>query len=393
MKKLSLVLLALTMLACSNNDVKEETEMTRSHQISSYVRTWPLGSTREAMTEGKYWTAEDIQGDKISSLIIAFGLIRNETEIFIPDLEENDEGHSFGDLKGEVAKLHEKYPELKVNFSVGGWGADGFSDMAMEEEKREVFVKNLVEMVKMYGFDGVDIDWEYPVNGGWGTIKSRPEDRENFTFLMEDIREALDLLEVEMNKEYSLSFAAYAGPAYFEWVEIDKLANIADYAKLMTYDFYGGWNQITGHLANLYNNSEKPEDISVDKVVQYYLSEGFPAEKLIMGVPFYGRAWGGVTNENNGLFQNVQSVMYTDGISYPDIKELIANGYTRYWDDEAKAPYLYNGDVFVTYEDAESLTYKAEYVKKMGLGGIMIWEYGHDMESELTSVIDNSFKK
>lgn len=393
MKRLSLILLALSLFACNNTDVKEEVEVSRSHQISSYVRMWPLGSTKEAMAEGNYWRAEDIHGDKVSSLIIAFGLIRNDTEIYIPDLEPNEEGHAFGDLKEEVAKLHENYPGLKINFSIGGWGADGFSDMAMEEEKRAAFVANLVDMIKLYDFDGIDIDWEYPVNGGWGAIKSRPEDRENFTFLMEDIRKALDLLETEMNKEYSLSFAAYAGPAYFDWVEIDKLAQIADYAKLMTYDFYGGWNQITGHLANLYNNSEKLEDISVDKVVQFYLAEGFPAEKLIMGVPFYGRAWAGVNNENNGLYQSVESVMYPDGISYPDIKDLMANGYTRYWDDEAKAPYLFNGDVFVTYEDAESLTYKAEYVKKMGLGGIMVWEYGHDMESELTSVIDNSFKK
>lgn len=365
-----------------------------SKKVISYIRTWPLGSTTEDMKKGIHWKAEDIQGEKLSTLNIAFAHIVEGTNIAIEDMKDGADGTpGFKNLFEEIAKLQAKYPDLRINLSIGGWGADGFSDMAATPETRKAFIANVMGWVTKYGFNGVDIDWEYPVSGGWGAIKARPEDKTNFTALMTELRQALDAFGVANNKKYELSVAAAASPDYLTWIEPEKIAAIVDYAKLMCYDFYGSWSETTGHLANLYGNPAKPDDLNVDAVVQNFLKAGFPVEKLLLGVPFYGRAWKGVPNTENGLYQKAQEATYPDGITYPDILALMKNGgFTRYWDDVAKAPYLYNGDVWITYEDEQSLTEKIKYIQEKGLRGMMVWEYAHDMNTLLFDVVNKQLR-
>ena len=366
----------------------------RDYKIVSYIRTWPLGTDVKDMMEAEHWSAEDINGEKLTNLNIAFAHIKNGTDLYIKDMQDSPEGMpGFKNLFKEIAKVQEQNPNLRINLSIGGWGADGFSDMAMTKETRSQFIANVIDWVKKYKFDGVDIDWEYPVNGGWGAIKARPEDKENFTYLLQELRTALDKLSKETKQNYELTFAAAATPGYLTWIEPKKVAPLVDYIKLMTYDFYGAWSKTTGHLANLYWNPKKPGDLSVDGTVKKFVSAGIPANKILLGVPFYGRGWKGVKNNNNGLYQEVEEAVYPDGITYPDIMKLLEKPeYKRYWDDAAKAPYIYNGDVFITYEDKQSLQEKVKYIKDKGLRGIMVWEYAHDMDNKLLDVLDQNLK-
>ena len=160
----------------------------------------------------------------------------------------------------------------------------------------------------------------------------------------------------------------------------------------MAYDYHGSWESKTNHNAPLYAGANdvfsfKPATLSVDNTVQIYLDSGVPSHKLILGVPFYGRGWGGVPNINNGLFQNGPNTpagTWEAGIF--DYKDLVANylsagsGYTRYWDDTAKVPWLYNPSTgtMISYDDAESLGHKVDYAMSKNLAGVMFWELSSD---------------
>ena len=365
--------------------------------IVSYLRTWPLGSTEEEMVQGKRWTAQQIQGDLLSTINIAFGLL-DGNRIYLKELEDQPGRPGFSSLFTELAAVKAKYPHLKVNLSVGGWSEEGFSDLASTAENRAEFVRDAAEWMERHGLDGIDIDWEYPVGPEGGQeIKSRPEDAENYLYLRTDLRKALDALSAELGRPLTVTTAVPATTWFPQVIDVGKVQEQVDYLKLMAYDLYGGWSATTGHAANLYNNPQDPNGggWSVDQTVKLYLSAGVRPEKLLLGVPFYARAWRGVSPVNNGLFQSFASEAYYHGLSYTDLKkDFLSNpSYTRYWDDTAKAAYLYNGDEFISYEDPESLAHKASYVKKKGLAGIMIWEYGHDLSGELLEALYQAMGK
>jgi len=350
--------------------------------VGTYIRTWPLGDTEEEISKGIYWKGDDLNLKGVDELIIAFGLIRNGSEIFIPDVEMGF------DLKSEVKKLRERYKDLKIIISVGGWGAEGFSDMANDPKLRAEFCVNAKKMILDYGFDGIDIDWEYPVGPDWGLpIRTRPEDRENYVILLKELRDMLLNLSETTGKNYTLSVAVPASPWFLQKNDVVAVSKIVDHLKVMSYDYYGSWSSTTGHHANLYNNPKDPAwgGWSTDQAIKLYLNV-VPPEKILLGVPFYGRGWKGVKNENNGLFQPYKESI--DAISWDGIKKLISSGkFKRYWDDVAKAPYLFDGDTFITYMDKEALEYVIDYVKRNRLGGIFAWEYAHDMKGELLEYI------
>jgi chitinase len=368
--------------------------------VASYIRTWPIGSTREDMDQGIHWTADDIKGEYLTDLIIAFALIKDGSDIYIMDMEDQPSSTDpavmvpgFSSLWDEIAKLQARYPHLDITISVGGYGADGFSDMAYDPALRSAFIANVINWIDERNLDGVDIDWEYPVGPDWGLpIKTRPEDREDYLTLLRELRTALDTLGEKTGKTYSLSTAVPASTWFIQKNDVVAAAGIVDALKLMSYDYYGSWSGTTGHTANLYNNPTDPEwgGWSTDQAVRAYLDAGIPPEKLVVGAAFYGRAWTGVADGGtNGLFQKYAESAYPDGISITDAEQLLASGqgYVRYWDDTAKAPFLYDGNTFITYTDEAAIGELTAYAKKMGLAGVMDWEYGHDMHADLLQVL------
>ncbi|NLR74428.1 glycoside hydrolase family 18 protein [Leeia aquatica] len=375
----------------------EPAPLAHGKQVVAYLRTWPLGSRAAEQDKGVHWQASQIRGDQLTMLNISFALLRNGSEVYLPDLEPRPDSTKqstiapFSTLWDEVATLQQRYPHLKVNLSIGGWGADGFSDMAADPALRQAFINNVLKLVEQHRLAGVDIDWEYPVGPDWGLpIKTRPQDRDNFPALLEALRAALDQLGQRTGQRYGLSVAVPANIWYTQKNDVPRITRSVDYLKVMAYDIYGGWSKQTGHHTNLFQRPDDPAwgGWSAKQSMELYLNAGVPASKLLLGTAFYGVAWKGVKNENHGLFQPFTAPAYPDGVSWGDIQGLLTKGYTRYWDDVAKAPWLYNGDEMISYEDAESTRAKAAWAKQQGLAGIMVWEYGHNLDGSLFEAIN-----
>lgn len=240
-------------------------------------------------------------------------------------------------------------PNLNVILSVGGWGADGFSDAAYSNLSRNIFANSCLDIINTYNLDGIDIDWEYPVSGACDLIKCRPEDKYNFTLLLEEIHNQIGNSKI-------LSIAAGADKFYVDNTEMNIISEICNYINLMTYNF--GYDV---HDANLYPTTSYTSGFSCSQSVNLFLKAGVPPKKLNLGIPFFGYY------HNEYLSYEVLVTEYIN-----------KNGWTRYWDDQAKAAYLKNDNSFITYEDPESISYKTDYIKSKGLGGAMFWEYNKD---------------
>jgi chitinase len=209
----------------------------------------------------------------------------------------------------------------------------------------------------------------------------------------------MDKLSKKTGKRYSLSTAVPASAWFVKAIDVAAAANIVDALKLMSYDYYGGWSNTTGHLANIFNNPKDRGGSSTDQAVNEYLKAGVPPQKIQMGFAFYGRAFQGVSPgpNNDGLYQRFESVPFGEGeVTWSQVAGFLkpGSGFTRYWDDTAKSPYIYNGDIWITYCDEQMISELVNYVNEKKLGGFFVWEYAADMNAELLKVLsDNALKK
>ncbi|MGE5557219.1 MAG: glycosyl hydrolase family 18 protein [Bacillota bacterium] len=294
----------------------------------------------------KDWTGVSIAGSQMTHINYAFANVRDARLI----LEQATDPANFNRLR----VLKSQYPHLKTLLSVGGWsaGTAGFQYAASTAVNRAVFAESCAAAVAAHGFDGLDLDWEYPYAA----------DRLNFTLMLKALRETLDARGAADGRRYLLTIAAGAGLAYANNTELGLIHNYLDWINLMAYDF--GADR---HNANLYESSYRNSTgLSCDAAVKILTDRGVPAGKVVLGVPFHGRA----------------------GTAWPTYATLVnnyinKNGYARYWDDTAKAAYLLNGQAFITYDDAVSLGCKTDYIKAHGLGGVMFWEYSQDYMGSL----------
>ena len=282
-------------------------------------------------------------------------------------------------------------PSLTVLVSVGGWlGSGNFSDMALTKESRQIFIQSVIQFIEQYQLDGLDVDWEYPGMIGAGN-KFRPEDKQNYTLVLAELRKQFDLEEKKLHRQLFLTIATGASAEFLEHTEMDKVQKYVDTVNLMAYDYYEpGSDPITGNHAPLFTDPLDPKKISGDRSVHDYEQAGVPAAKIVLGVPFYGHVWGQVPDTNHGLFQPGKPVPNAYA-GYGNISSgMLQNGYTRYWDASASVPYLYNAAqrIFVSYEDPESLGLKCKYVLDHRLGGVMFWEYYSDPSGKLLDSID-----
>ncbi len=278
---------------------------------------------------------------------------------------------------GRMSEIREINPKIKIILTAMKGIKGGFPVTIKDQTTLQDGVKNLVNLVKEYNFDGIDIDWEYPCNDF---------ERKGHTLLLKELRHQLDI--AENGKHLQLSIAAGTKPWYFEITELSESVKYLDYVNLMTYDVNANNHYTMHHTCTYPMNTDKETYGSVKENVDIFVKNGVPAEKLLIGAAFYSRQWKNVKNENNGLF-SFAGEPSDYGPTYTRlIHEFVnKNGYTRYWDDHAKAPYLFNGDHFITYDDEESLYYKCRYAASAGIAGIMIWEYGYDEEHRLVKVM------
>ncbi len=294
--------------------------------------------------------------------------------------------------------LKARNPPLKVLVSVGGWTWSGqFSDVALTRESRRKFVESAVGFLERYKLDGLDVDWEFPGQEGLHNV-NRPEDKENCTALMADLRAALDKAGEKAGKRYLLTMAVQAADEWLEHTEMSKVARSLDFANLMAYDqFEPGGDPMAGHHAPLFTHPSNPKHLSAATAVSHFIAAGVPAAKVVLGVPFYGHAWGEVPASEHGLYQSGKKPKQQIYEPFDMIDSKLENqgGFVRYWDDISKAPFLYNADkqLFVSYDDAESIRLKGRYVTDRGLGGMMFWEYSGDPKNKLLDAIHEGMKQ
>lgn len=291
--------------------------------------------------------------------------------------------------------LKGKNPALKVLVSVGGWTwSGGFSDVSLTAESRKAFVESAMAYLERHDLDGLDVDWEYPGLPGNGNV-NRPEDKRNATLLMADLRAGLDRLGERKGRRLLLTIAAGAMDSFLANTEMDQMAPHLDYVNLMTYDQYGAEaDATTGHHAPLFTNPANPKGYGASTIADHFVAAGVPERKLVLGVPFYGKPWGQVRNKAHGLYQPGGATRLDLFTSFTNLKDKLENkdGFQRFWDDLALAPYLYNSakGLWITYEDEESLGAKCRYIVDRGLGGVMFWEY-HGDDGRLLEVIRKGF--
>lgn len=264
-------------------------------------------------------------------------------------------------IKQVIKEAHDA--GVRVVLSIGGWGAGGFSEAVSTPESREKFITSIVKAVEKYQFDGVDMDWEYPTTSV-AKISSAPEDRENFTIFMAELRKALKAVD-----ENLLLTIAVPASNYNTYYEVDKLNQYIDYLHIMTYDM-SSMNRATHHT----NLSKSQYSVaSVDEAVKGYIESGISKEKIIVGIAFYGHIFTGT----EGIGQPSET---RKSITYVKVMDEYVNNneYQKGYDEEAKASWVFGNNTFISYEDEESIINKCKYVKEHDLGGVMVWEYCQD---------------
>ncbi len=301
----------------------------------------------------------------------------------------------------QLLELKRRYPKLKVLLSLEGQARDFAADA--QPAARETFVRSCIDLF-LRGhlapgieaprlFDGIDVDWEYP----------HGEDAANFVALLDEMRRQMNAVRPGL----LLTIAAGPSPRMYGNVDIPGVNQLVDQVGLMNYDYNGPWNQRTGFLAPLY--TEEGKGGSVDRSIHEWEQAGIPAAKLLLGLPFYGYGWNEVAKTDNGFWQTGHAIrgdrpypFFRDLMAPPSLSSATAAQGSRdsgsalparsaaqaqavppppfvlYRDPRSKAPWLFDGSTFWTYEDPTSARTKAQFARDEHLGGIMAWELSED---------------
>jgi chitinase len=369
--------------------------MSQKKEIIGYYPSWKWRSRDNLVNPGR------IPYDKLTIINYAFfyplpdgrlvgrdtvgdGLIlRGER-----DLEKG--GYKPGTALTELAHRH----GVKVLLSLGGWeDSNNFPEVAASESKRAQFAHSCLEQIRIYGFDGIDIDWEYP---GYADHKGKPEDKQNFTQLLQIVRDSLIAYGGQTGREYLLTAALPAVASGLTNYEMDKVAGLLDQLNVMTYDFNGPWDAQSGHNSPLYPPGGDDSLRNIDAALKLYtVTYGIPAAKVNLGVPFYGHTYTQCTSlhashrGSDTLHFSAQGCFYYDIVQQRDT-------FVRFWDDRAKVPYLVSAswNMLVSYDDEESVGHKAQYVLDQNACGLIIWEITGDyLPTGKTPLLDVIYSK
>lgn len=284
--------------------------------------------------------------------------------------------------KGYIDKfiaLKSQNPSVKLMMSIGGWNAESavYSKIAATATGRETFAQNVLNMINKHGFDGFDFDWEYPAqrNSVYGSA-----DKANFVALLQTLKSKL----AANGKLLTIAVAVVEASASLSY-DIPNVAKNVDFINLMSYDLHGSWEGVTGINAPLYAGSADissyQKQLNIDAIVNYWVAQGAPRHKLILGIPLYGRSFTLSNSNNYGVGAatsgagNAGSFVPESGfLAYGEICLNIKNGvFSRYWENTQKVPYAVGGNQWVGYDDSESIAYKINYIKDNSLGGAMFW--------------------
>ena len=308
--------------------------------------------------------------------------------------EWNDEDEDWSEgMYSRVQKKKEENPELKVLLAVGGWnhGSTGFKDMVSSRSSIATWVPNAIKYAQDHGFDGLDLDWEYPAKTTVDT--SPPEDYQNFQTLCEMLREEIDnnhpgfLLTAAVGIGSDKIYVKDGAPPSYN---VRHLSDHVDMINLMMYDVHGHWEDLTGHhaLAHAKLSDDRLDySDSVEWVLENWIVQGADPQKIALGLGAFGRSFTLMDSSNhgynapcklgmNGLYSGEPGTYTREGgyLAYYEICEKIQSGeFEEVWDEEGQVPYATGGDQWVGYDNVQSIQYKVEMAKHYNLGGIMWW--------------------
>ncbi|MFD1410278.1 glycoside hydrolase family 18 protein [Lapidilactobacillus gannanensis] len=334
------------------------------------------------LDDNRPWQQEDIAADKLTCINYAFGKIAGLK--IIPKLKKIQ----------LINNLKRTYPHLKTCISIGGWSVDGFSDAVSTDHHRQIFVDNLVAYMREYDFDGIDLDWEYPGMDLAG-IKASSADAQNFLLLVQLLRAKLTLFGQQDHRYYRLTAAVGAAQNLLvtmspttDYQYVDYL----DYLNVMTYDMRGSWTKQAGHHTNLYSYATSTGQLSVADTVDRLVRNGVSPTKIVIGAGFYSRDWFGFDPQVSNPVGATASTYGTQATNYVDLQPLLASEPENFfWDDQAQAPYYFNGSQFSSFDNPRSMSAKAKYVLENNLRGLMFWEYSLDPSQTLLTAAAQEF--
>ncbi|KAL2017330.1 hypothetical protein VTK56DRAFT_2303 [Thermocarpiscus australiensis] len=337
---------------------------------------------------------DQLPASQLSHVLYSFANVNSDGSVILSDtyadLQKhyptdswNDVGNNVYGCVKQLFLLKKANRHLKVLLSIGGWTySTNFPAAASTAESRATFASSAVRLLADLGFDGIDIDWEYPADA---------TQAQNFVLLLQAVRSALDAYSAQYANGYHflLTIAAAAGPDNYSKLPLGSVADAIDFFNLMAYDYAGSWDTLARHQANLFPSNASATPFSTDRAVSDYLAAGVPASKIVLGMPVYGRSF-----ENTaGLgqpFNGVGTGSWEAGVW--DYKVLPKAGATVIYDEVAGATYSYDpaSRELISFDTPDMVQRKVDYLRGKGLGGSMFWEASGD-RTDSGSLIATSF--
>jgi chitinase len=328
--------------------------------------------------------------NRLTDVIYAFANINSAGECYLPDAPT-----AAADFRA-LGLLKRSHPWLQTEISIGGWGAGGFSDAALTEQSRATFVDSCMKL--FFGtyrgdFDGIDLDWEFPVYGGPPNLTSRPADRRDFTLLAQAFRRALNAEGGRMHEHLLLTAALPAGRLQSDGpydparsYQLATVGHILDWVNLMTYDLEDGSSTISDFDSPMRAAPSDPTPQFIERwntvsaAVDYYEMKGVPADKIVLGEPYFSLGFTVASTANSGLYQRITGSASSPSWTQIETSLLHSPAWTSHWSPISGVPWLFDASTktFVTYDDPASVSIKSRFARARGLRGVFTWAIDQD---------------